>query len=147
MDAAEVFQAADFKSVRLVVTFQNLTTRTEIKDREKIALIEVADRTILLENPGKSCSPGHSVLIKIERPIKRKLKAPLNSDAKRKPMPEFELLFDATGKVVSVEDTGDAVDKVLIDLIQFDVENWRRFMEVFSSRQDDIEKFFSAAKG
>ena len=147
MDAAEVFQAADFKSVRLVVTFQNLTTRTEIRERERIALIEVGERTILLENPGKSCSPGHSVLIKIERPVKKKPNTSQKSDPKRKAASDFELLFDATGKVVSVEDTGDKVDKVLIDLVQFDVENWRRFMEVFSSRQDDIEKFFSAAKG
>ncbi|MBI3558358.1 MAG: hypothetical protein HY074_18985 [Deltaproteobacteria bacterium] len=147
MDAAEVFQAADFKSVRFVVTFQNVTTRTEIREKEKISLIEIAERSILLEIPGKSCSPRHSVLIRIERPTKRKLKAAVNADTKRKATPDYELLFDATGKVVSVEDTGDSVDKVLIDLVQFDIENWRRFMEVFSSRQDDIEKFFSAAKG
>ncbi|MBI3543713.1 MAG: hypothetical protein HY075_10615 [Deltaproteobacteria bacterium] len=133
MDASEVFKAEDFKSVRLSITFQNLTTRTEVRDRSRVALIEVADRTILLEIPGKSCQAKHNVLIKIERP-KKKAKA-------------FELLFDATAKVVGIEDTGDGTDKVLVELVQFDLENWRRFLEVFSSRQDDIEKFLLAAKG
>jgi len=84
MDASEVFNADDFKSVRLSIIFQNLTTRTEVRDRSKVALVEVGDRTILLEIPGKSCQTKHSVLIKIERPKKKAKSFELLSTPRRR---------------------------------------------------------------
>lgn len=141
VDAAEVFQQDDFKSLRLVLSFKNLTTRTEVRDRPRISLVEMADGSMLVEVPGKSCSPRHSVLIKIERPVRRKSK----KDGSVKTA--YVLLFEATGKVAEVQAAGDGFDRVLVDLVQFDMETWKRFIDFFAGRQDEIEKFLSATKG
>jgi hypothetical protein len=145
MNAADVYDAQDFQSIKLSLNFENLTTRTAISDKSSVLLVEVGEKSLTLQVPFKSCSPRHSIMLRIERPVTKRVgPQAVNSDKRKR---EFELLFDATAKVVSVEESGDGQDKVLLELVQFDVQRWSAFLTIFSVRQDEIEKFFTAVKG
>jgi hypothetical protein len=134
----------DFRSVRLKISLNNTTTKTEIKDGKRffgnkkgtsgdnleITLIELLDQGMILEVPGQSCAQGHNLLITVES---------LNT----KP----PITFQTSAKVMKMEKVSDDRDTIEINLIQFDDTGWQALKGLYGNRQNEIEEFFKAAKG
>ncbi|MBI3544459.1 MAG: hypothetical protein HY075_14400 [Deltaproteobacteria bacterium] len=139
--ADEVFNANDFESIRLHIYFSNTTTRTEIRDPKKNELVEIGDKWLVFELPSKCCAKQHSVLIEITRSSKKSERGP-----KDKPDKEIDLL-SVTGKVHHVQDLGEDRWRVTIECVQFDETEWTSLLNMYSSRQAEIEQFFAAVKG
>jgi hypothetical protein len=133
VEAEDVFKAADFRSMKFVVTFQNITTRTEILDSPTIGIIETADKSITLEMPKKTCNIKHSVMILIKK---------VDYEANK-----LAEVFGATGRVLGTENVSEEFDKVTIALIQFEEKSWNDFRGLMSSRQEEINRFFASVKG
>ena len=133
IDACDVFNPADFVSLRLGISLQNLTTRTTVTNSRKISIIEIGDRSLTFEMPMGSCNIQHSVLFEISK-----------IDAKTK---KFTPLFKATGKVSDFEKLEDARVRVVVDMIQFDERGWNDFLSIFNNRQEEITQFLAAVKG
>ncbi len=131
--ADEVFNASDFESIRLVVHFQNITTRTEVKDKKSAQLIEIGDKWLTLELPSKSCNDRHNVMVDVKRAGKGKQK-------------DVDIL-SVTGKVFSVEDLGDNRMQVVVECVQFEERRWNDLLSLYANRQAEIQKFFAAVKG
>lgn len=140
-DAADVFNTKDFESIRLVVHFQNVTTRTEVKGGEKTGLLEIGNKMLVIELPAKSCNVKHNVMLKICQVERGKEK-----DPKKKPKKEKELL-SVTGKVWDIEELDDESVRVAVECVQYDEKSWNDLLNLFSNRQAEIEKFLAAARG
>lgn len=133
IDAADVFKASDFSSLKLHVALSNNTTHTEVKDKSKLSLLEIGEKSLVLEVPLNSCNVKHMLLIEISQPEK--------GSKKNKP------LLVATGKVLEREDLNDGMARITVDCVQFDEKSWKDLINIYSSRQKDIEEFFKAVKG
>src|SRR5690242_12428957 len=66
-DAAEVFKPDDFKSIRLMVEFKNITTGTEVKKNKRASLVEIGNKVLVFELPKNSCNVKHNVMVTISR--------------------------------------------------------------------------------
>lgn len=119
-----------FKSVELNFSIENSTTRTTVNHAELIKLIQFLEKGMVLEIPSKSCSKGHNLIIKINV---------LNSNKVQE--------FDTTAKVVELDTTSKESDTIVVNLTQYDGDTWVQLQSIYSSRQDDIEKFLQAARG
>jgi hypothetical protein len=134
IDAKDVFRLEDFQSIQLSVQFQNLTTKTEIREPNSISLVEVLERSLVFEMPATSCNVKHSVLASIKKKLPGRER-------------KFEPLLNFTGKVATVEPQDNQLIRVTIDCVQFDEASWNDLLQLFSTRQKEIEGFFAAAKG
>lgn len=139
-DASEVFDPKDFESIRLIVHFQNVTTRMEVKETDKASLVEIGEKMLVLELPAKSCNVKHSVMVQICQVDKN---AKPDKKNKRK---ERELL-SVTGKVFDLEEVDEEFSRVTIECLQFDEKSWNELLNMYANRQAQIEKFFAAARG
>ncbi|MEW6055876.1 MAG: hypothetical protein AB1540_04605 [Bdellovibrionota bacterium] len=133
VEAEDVFDPKQFQSIRLEIEFKDLTTGTEVRDHGRISLQEISEKTLVLEVPEKSCNARHNVMIKIKQP-----------DKKQKKGAEF---FSVTGKVIQLEEAGEASLRVTVEILQFDDKSWNDFQNLFLNRQTEIENFLKAAKG
>ncbi len=131
---------ADFRSMRLLVSFKNTSTGTNPIPPESCTLVEILDKVLLLELPKASCSRGHSVVLDFSY-----------SSGEETP----RLILTATGKVVELEETmsmkeGGGVVRALrvkVSCVQFDEKSWKEMLQRFSARQDAITDFLKSAKG
>lgn len=145
VDAADVINPGDFQSLELVLNVTNATTNTRIEDGKRvygnktdkkagedhrIQILELMEEGLILEMPSRSCSAGHSLFIEIQ-----------TKGAKRDIKLEFRV------KVVEAESIDKNVDRIQVELTQFDNYSWNKFCGLFSSRQKEIEDFFEAVKG
>ena len=96
-----------------------------------IRLLELMDRGLTLDVPTKTCAEGHTLALDIKL---------YESD-------EVEVHFQCTVRVdeVTREDAGR--DKIKTSLAQVDEIAWAKIGKVYAKRQEDIFKFFAAAKG
>ena len=141
-DAADVYNPKDFESIRLTVHFQNLTTRTEVKDKSKASLVEIGDKTLVFELPARSCNEKHNVMVKISRTEKIK-----DGADKSKKAPKEQELLNVTGKVRSLEEVDEETVRIEVECMQFDEKGWNALLALYASRQAEIEKFLAAARG
>ncbi len=132
IEAGDVFNPKDFQSVKLRISFENLTTKWKPPIDENLGILEIGDKQLVFELPLKSCSNGHSGFIKIES---------YNYETKK-----FQELFTSTGKIVDAESTDDTI-RVTFDLVQFDEKSWNDFTTTFAKRQEEIMRFFQMVKG
>lgn len=132
-DAGEVFNAKDFESIQLRISFKNLTTRTETKSTDQVSLIEIGDRTLYLELPERSCNVKHSVMVDISQ-IEKGLKT-------------LKPLLSVTGKISQVEDVGEHLNQVSIHCLQFDEESWKKLVNIYAARQEEINQFLATVRG
>jgi len=133
IEADEVFNAADFQSIKLSVQFKNLMTGIDVKNSAEISLMEIGDKALVFEIPARSCNVKHNVMFHIGR-----------SDTKSK---KSEPMFSATGKVSDLENLDEGRDRVTVDLVQYEERELADLMALFSSRQEEIENFFAAVRG
>lgn len=128
-----LFDPADFNSVTISITFQNLTSGSAVIPCDQVTLQETAEDGLTIGLPRNSCNSNHNVQIELKR-----------EDPSR-PDP-LQLL--ATGKVTSIDLTDDpAVIRVRVVLQQFDEATWKTFLTLSDSRQQAINQFLNDAKG
>jgi hypothetical protein len=142
IDAADVFKATDFQSIRLKVYFINNTTHTEANS-EHCTLEEMGDKILTFGIPAKSCNTKHNVMCSIRK---------IDPGSKH----ETEI-FSFTGKVKAIELLEDVetigieeeveIVRVVIECLQYDEESWKALEKIFSTRQDEINEFLKSARG
>ena len=138
--ASELIEFDDFQSVELQIAVENMTSHTKIADGTskgpRVDLVELAERGFTVNLPRASCASGHNLMIEI---------AVIQPPSKR-------MKFSATTKVELVEKNSEVKgnkepERVELSLIQFEEEAWERLKTLFTSRQNEIEDFFKAARG
>src|SRR4051794_17868841 len=122
---------SDFQSANLSFAMTNTTTKTSVKKSDTVRLIELMERGMVLEVPPRTCSKGHKLLLVVKV-------AGLQGKS---------FAFTTTATVDEIESLPDGVDHIVVTLTQYDEREWIQFQNSFSSRQQDIENFFKAAKG
>lgn len=132
INAEDVFNLADFQSIRLYIEFKNTTTRTETN---KVALVEINDKKLVLDIPPRNCNERHSALIDIYK-----------YDGNEKNKKNHKVL-SATGKVIKVEEGDEDNVRVTFECFQYDDKSWSAFLNIFNNRQDQINRFFKNVKG
>ncbi len=129
----DLINPMDFVSMRQKIRFQNVSTRTEIKESDSASILEIGTKSLVLELPPYSCHLNHNVMIEVY----------LNGTTDKLAEP----MLRATGKIISHERQEDGTLRVTMDLIQFDDVSWQKFLGLYSNRQDEIERFFKMVKG
>ena len=124
-------KASDFVSMQTRIGITNNTAKTELLGDDHVKLIEFSEDTLTLEVPKNVGSQGHNLTLNITV-----------YDGSQSP-----LLLVCTGKIEAFEALENKIGKIVVRFIQYDVDAWRKFINTFSSRQDDIETFFRAARG
>lgn len=144
-----MFNPDDFRSLQVTVALKNDTTRTEIRAGARIfgkevtparededlsiRLVEFIQQDgipgVVLDVPPRTCAAGHLVqlLIHVTGPG-------ANSSV------------IAATRIRDVEALGDGRDRITAMLLQNDPGAWAALTQVFSSRQDDVERLFRKLK-
>lgn len=131
-DPKALLNVADFESIQIEFDVTNTTTGTLFRKNVSIRVAQIGERGMHLEVPRRSCAMGHSLAIKLHiRNIPR----------------ADDLEFEATAKVETLETFEQGGDSIGLQILQCDERQWQRFLEIFSSRQKEIEEFFAAARG
>jgi len=123
-------KASDFESITMDITMKNITTNTEIKKNPPVRFIELLEKGLILEVPIRSCAEKHHVMFQI------KAKAPNKNPVQ----------FNTTAMVTEKEPLKDGYEKISISLVQYEDKAWRELNGLFSTRQDEIDKFFKMVK-
>lgn len=149
-----LFDPKDYQSISLQVKVKNLTSGIDVgvntarsggnghDDGEGdnaeagaseggIRLIEFQDKGIAVFGfPKNSCAVGHSLDITLAiKSYKKKYKMSL------------------TAKVLSIINDQDVFSLVTTHFVQYVQEDWEKFLEIYSNRQQEISKFFLSVKG
>jgi len=134
IDASEVFNPKDFESVRLSISFTNLTTKTELKNADNILLIDILSdpRQLGFEMPARQCNIKHNVLFEINKLDQK--------TGKTSP------LVAITGRIIEVEELDADCMKVTVDCVQVDEKSWDDLVNLFAKRQEDINNFLASAR-
>lgn len=127
-DDFELINPKDFQSIEIHVEIDNPGTNT--LRREGIQILEFLDKAIALQVPEKTCSKGHSLMLKIQ-----------TENAKE------DVIFKATVKVQDMEKQADGTDKVTVRMVQYEEAIWEKFCAIFEERQKEIIKYIEAVKG
>lgn len=138
--ADELINPTDFKSIQLKISITNTTKKVEIKRTSAIKLVELHEqglqRGLTLEVPAKSCEKGHYLVMKIEAIV----------PGPKSVHDDGGVPFKTGAKVEEIRTLGP-MDQIRVSLLQHDKEAWEKFCGLFSSRQEEIEKFFTAVRG
>ncbi len=144
------FNPKDFDSIELNIVGTNKTSKTEIPlfvvrevqdwmtEEEKqevlsersIVLSEIEDNLVVLDMVAAACASGHTIELNVQIE---------NID------PALEFSFVCVVK--EAKPLSEDRLEVKAKLLSGSEDDWRRFKEIFMDRQNEIDKFFSAAKG
>jgi hypothetical protein len=126
-----LFSDDHFSVIEVTLDIKNSTTHMDFKSEPPSRLLEITEHGGVLEIPKKSCAVGHSLVI----------------DARATPPHGETVRLTVTAKVDEIEPCEDGMDRITLSLVQVREEEWFEFRRVFSSRQDEITRFLSAARG
>lgn len=138
----------DFNSTEIRVSMMNSTTQVEVRDGVrvfgtgpkakteespdiKVRFVEFTEKGLKIEFPEKSCANAHMLLLQVELVCAEKVVQALNLSV----------------KVAAMEALPSGHDLVTVDLVQYEQKEWDAFRGFFNNRQDEIDRFFEAAKG
>ena len=130
-DIEGLLSSDSFESIEVKLSILNSTTRMEFKTDPAPKFTEITDGGMVLEAAQRSCAEGHSLL------VEAKATAPGGKSAS----------INATVRVDSVEASKAGTERITVSLVQFGEDQWQQFRAIFSSRQDDINRFLAAARG
>jgi len=108
------------------------TSKIAFKETDPVEVLEVNNSGFVLALPEKSCNTNHHVTFSIKV-----------TQADETP----PILFSATGKAKKVKSNEDGTLRVTVSLVQYKVEEWERFLAVYSKRQDEVTFFLQKVKG
>ncbi len=136
-----LFDPKDYESITITVIAKNLTSGLEIvpPPAEKnlagesfsLQLVEFREKgTAVFGFPKNSCSAGHNLAMTLS--IK---------DYQQQHM------MSLTGKVLSVENEQNTFSTVTVQFIQYILDDWQKFLDIYTKRQQEILSFFNTIKG
>ena len=150
-DFSDIINPDDFKSVRLHIGLNNLSTRTQLRDGKRIyekgqtvtlkrdhnnkdltiELVEFQIDGLVLDMPPNVCTVGHMLIM----------------DFKTEGAKPNDAFFEVTGNVTSSETLSNGHEQVVFTFTKFKEDEWVQFQEVYAQRQKEILEFFNAVKG
>ncbi len=134
-----MFRASDFDSFVILLTAENVGTKTIAKNTDDSGLlrtskapsiVSINDTHIFLKLPSRSCSTGHNLSIDLE------IKVSPNS-----------IRFSCTGKVIKLTSISKDMDLITLELMQFEVTEWQEILSIFDRRQREVLDFLDKAVG
>lgn len=131
--ASILFDPNDFFSIELKIRVTNITSQTNVSQTASTTLLEFGDHELVLSLPKNSCNLGHQVQFEFIR-----------IDPKGG---EEEIILEATGKIQKLDKIESQSLRVNIRMIQFEERDWQKLLSLYSSRQEEINKFLSMSKG
>lgn len=131
-DIEDLFAPEQFDTFEVKLKIQNITSRTQVPESGLVQLTEIEDHHLALQLPPRSCALGHSLLIDLQV-------------VHPKPIHCFQ--FSCTCAVILRESAGPDADRVRVQLVQIDDGSWKRLLELYASRQGEINSFLQAARG
>lgn len=141
----DLFDFQDFNSIKISVTFHNLTASTGVaKDHRKfgskieksiaqpfdIKLVEFKENEISLDAPEKSAAKGHTLEVFID----------VDGTA-------LPFSFSVKGKLVNVTPVGSGRERLDLVLLEFDATQLEALKTIYRDRQSQIEEFLAQVKG
>jgi hypothetical protein len=120
-----------FESIRVSITFKNDTSKTAVKEKGRVQVLELSELGMGLEVPRRSCATGHVLTLDFE------VKVPGEAEPFK---------FSSGMKVDLCEAFGER-DQISVTLTQGTSADWEWFRGLFERRQGEIEEFFKAVKG
>jgi hypothetical protein len=120
-----------FRMISVEVALTNTTTNTSVKQPGAVSIVEFEEQSLTLEVPIRTCAQGHNLLIEM------KIVSPGSTEP---------ISFSATAKAEEVEKT-NGTERIHVSFVQFDEEEWKNVLLVFSSRQQEIEDFLKSSRG
>ncbi|MBY0470942.1 hypothetical protein K2X30_07200 [bacterium] len=127
---------ADFRSIAVRVTLENITSRTKIPKSADVKVLEVLEKGMVLEFQHGHCQKGHQMLLNLTIGIP-------------KGATEEEVIkFSTSAKTIEYgmnEESG--AGRAVLDFIQFDGDGWQKILTIFAERQKQIAEFLSGARG
>jgi hypothetical protein len=113
-----------------VASFENRTTRTELKLANGATFLCFLEKGMILELPPRTCANGHKVQLVLN--VKHGKK---------------ELRFQATATVGDVVVSQGEKDSVSIELVGFEQSDWDWIQGIYQERQADLSALFAKLRG
>jgi hypothetical protein len=136
LKAEDIFNLADFQTMETTFTMiKNLTTRTEPESLAGVRVVEIGEKSLAFELEKNCGAKGHSIILGL------KITCP------EKGGPAKVVKFEATTTVSDCVKQDDGTYRYDVELVQFEEKGWQQFLELFNSRQNEINEFLSAVKG
>jgi hypothetical protein len=133
------FDVDHFKNLTYSVLLNNATSQTEVGDSSKIRLVEFIDKGLSLLVPKNVCAQGHLVALTIIPNKKNIIVKKIRPDA-------FPDSIRLSGKVTSLEPASESSCVIGVEFDQKTEEPWNRFIELFASKQTEINRLVKAIK-
>jgi hypothetical protein len=102
-----------------------------VSELNRVQILEISQRGLILSAPKYTCAAGHSLEIEINA-----------AHLGRKP-----LIIQIFGRAKEVEQISDNQERIAIELKTASVVTWKEFCQIFSERQSAIHKFFQKVRG
>ena len=118
-------------SIRWKIRMKNTTAGTSLADDQQVKVLEILEKGLVLDVPGKTCSAGHFLAFEISG----------------EGFPDLDFPLRATGKVESVKKFPDHRDQIQVKFIQYPEDPWDMIHRFLAQRQEEISKFLLAAGG
>lgn len=132
-DFENIINPKDFSSIKFEFTeFKNITSRLAVDELDKIEFIEFLENIITLDLPQKCGREGHLFLFK----------AKVSNPKEEKP-----IKFDATFKLIESEQLDAGRMKATCELMQYEEKDWKRIVELYAKRQEELTQFLLGARG
>lgn len=133
--ATNIFRVSDFEDLDHGVRVTNVTSNVMLEYPNKIRILELDKKVIVLRIPVRKCAEGHTLLIEI---FPKKLVSGI------KHLPE---LVNTTGKVLTLQNTSATECEVRVELVQFAANEWEKLLKLYDQRQDQIDKILAGSRG
>ena len=128
----------DLKGIQYWVKLKNLTSQVDIPLHEDISITKFEMSEIYLRIPPKVCAEGHWLWLHIfPANLFQKLK-----DRSSDQLENFSQVIPVSGKVIAMEKMDSQYYEIQIHLTQYDEEQWKKFLENFEKRQEQIDQIF-----
>jgi hypothetical protein len=116
------------------IYIRNETSHTHFSKPSLVHLIELKEQGLILEMPQNICQKSHSLtLFFIDQKIEIDKRVPDSG-----PMKEAD--FTCIAKVVQVTDVQSQIISAELQFTQYEVEKWKKILEQFSLKQEEITK-------
>ena len=124
-------QASDFQNREFQLRFDNLTSKTILKNWSQCQLVEIDEKHLGFHAPKGTCADGHSLTVYL-----REAAPGLSKEA----LPGEEVLLEMTGKITEFSRSGDDRVLVQVELTQFPEKKWKAFLEELGKLQVQMDK-------
>ena len=141
---SEQIDIGSFKNLKHVIYVHNDTSQTEIVDPFKVSITELLEKGLFLEIPKNSCQVSHLLtlyFIEEDKAVVLKKLPAAGKDMK-------EATCSMVGKVMELIPSNDQKNKIIVKVIftQYNEKKWSAFVDLYQSKQVEINDFCKLAR-